>query len=159
MSTAGKNFFVEHRVKALANVFLMGRNSIATYTLPDFGEIDMLARYLPEGDEQEKLFGVILKGASIPLTTEQAASSHLNQWRRHNKHIQKFPFPVLILIFSMHDDSGYYDWQLQPVVSFGNEAELKVNSSFTVQKADKKALDAITKQIDAWYEKQLGWYI
>ncbi len=105
MSTAAKNFLIEHRVKALANVFLMGRNSIATYTIPDFGDVDLLARYLPEGEEPEKLFAVIVKGTASPLNSERDAAIYLNQWASR-KHVQYLPFPVLILVFSMVNDEG-----------------------------------------------------
>lgn len=158
MSTAAKNFLIEHRVKALANVFLMGRNSIATYTIPDFGDVDLLARYLPEGEEQEKLFAVILKGTSSPLPSEQEAAAFLNHWARTKKHVQYFPFPVLILVFSMANDEGYYAWQFEPVVRLGDPL-LKLHRSFEAHKATKKGLDTINKQIDDWYLKNCRRYI
>jgi hypothetical protein len=151
MSTAAeKNVLVEHRVKALANVFLMGRNTIATYTFPDFGDIDLLARYLPAAGEQEKLFGVILKGTPNPLNSEQEAAGFLNQWAKARKRVQYLPFPVLILAFSMVNDEGYYAWRLEPVVKLGDPL-LRLNRSFKAHKTTRKGLDTITDEIDGWY--------
>lgn len=150
MSTVGKNYFIDHRVNALANVFLMGRNSITTCELPNFGELDLLARYVPDEDEYEKLFAVILKGTPEPLPTPQIAASYLNRWRKSHKSIQFWPFPVLVLVFSMQDDEGYFAWQIEPKVTLG-QAQLKRNTSFTPERATKKGLDAITKNIEQWY--------
>jgi hypothetical protein len=154
MSTVEKNYFVEHRVKALANVFLMSRNSIVTYEVTNFGEVDLLARYLPEGDTYEKLFAVILKGTTQPLPDEHHATNFLNSWAKQGyKRIQLFPFPVMILAFSMQNDDGYYAWRLEPTCSLGG-AQLRYNRSFSPQRANKKGLDSVSKLIDDWYDKE-----
>jgi hypothetical protein len=152
MSKVENQYFLEHRVKALANVFLMGRNSIATYQIPDFGDIDLMARVLPEGEEYEKLFGVILKGTPGPLPSEREAASFLRQWDSHRKYVHKFPFPVLILVFSMRDDDGYFAWEFEPYLNYG-EPVLKHCTEFKVERTTKRGLDAITRALDAWYTK------
>lgn len=158
MSTVAKNFLVEHRINALANVFLMGRNSISTYAMQNFGDVDLLARYLPEGDEQEKLFAVIVKGTPHALNSEQEASLFFNQWSKTKKRVQYLPFPVLMLAFSMVNDEGYYAWRLEPVFTRG-EPLLKLNTNFKAHKATKKGLDAITEVINGWYLEQFRQFI
>jgi hypothetical protein len=126
--------------------------------MPDFGEIDLLSRYLPEGDEQEKLFAVIAKGTSNPLPGEQEAASYLNQGTRAKKRVQFFPFPVLVVVFSMVDDDGYYAWQFEPIVRLG-EPLLKFNKRLNPRRANRRGLDAITRDVDEWYQQQYRQFI
>ena len=144
--------FVEHRAKALATVFLTARNNIRTYDVKDFGGIDFLARIDPVGGRFERLFGVVLKSTTNPLPTEKHANNLLNSWARQTPLLQVFPFPVLILIFSMQEDDGYYDWQVEPLASIQQPA-LNIKSTFKTARTNKKALDIISQEIEMWYSK------
>src|SRR4051812_11471239 len=64
---------IEHRVVALATVFLTGRRDVQVFSADLGGEIDLIAKILSD-DPYEKLFGVILKGTSRPLPGEREAS-------------------------------------------------------------------------------------
>jgi hypothetical protein len=153
VSTIDRNLFLDHRARALANVFLMGRISIMPLEISDFGDVDLLARILPDEDSYEKLFGVIIKTTTSPLSSEQAAIAYLNQWARAKKKAYFFPFPILVLVFSMLTDDGYFAWRLEPDLTDGRPT-LKVNTIFDVQRATKKGLDALTKSVDEWYSQQ-----
>ena len=154
MSTTDRNQFVDHRARALAKVFLMARNSIMPIEImAEFSDLDLLARILPEEDVYEKLFGVIIKATTTPLPTEESAKTYLNQWARARKKDHIFPFPILVLVFSMLTDDGYYAWRIAPDLTDGTPT-LKVNTAFETQRTNKRGLDVLTRSLEEWYSQQ-----
>jgi hypothetical protein len=144
--------FIEHRVRALATVFLTGRNNVQTFSMDELGDLDFLCRIVSYDDEEyEMFFGVILKGTSESLSSEHYAAIHLNSWGRRRKIVQKYPFPVLALLFSMKDDEGYFAWEIEPNTDASNKPVLLLHERFTCQRANKAGLDTIVDRVRSWY--------
>jgi len=143
-----QSFMIEHRTQALTTVLLTGRNNIEVVSLPELGELDMLCRIVSYGEEAEMPFGVIQKGTSETLVNERLAESYLNSRFRGLKTAKRYPFPVLIIIFSMQSDDGYYSWRVEPAIS--NAApQLILNERLTCEKATKSGLDSIIAKLRA----------
>jgi hypothetical protein len=144
------SFMIEHRTQALTTVFLTGRNNIEVINLPNLGELDMLCRIVSPGEEYEMLFGVIGKGTSEVLVSARLAETYLNSRLRGLKAVKTYPFPVLVIIFSMQSDDGYYSWKIEPTVS-DSAPGLILNDRFSCERATKTGLDSIIEKVRAWY--------
>jgi hypothetical protein len=148
--TKEQSFMIEHRTRALATVFLTGRNNVEVIRLPDLGELGMLCRVVSDGEQYEMPFGVIQKATSEPLASERLAEMHLNSRFRALKAVKKYPFPVLIVLFSMQSDDGYYSWRMEPEISEGAPV-LILNERFTCEKATRTGLDSVVERVRSWY--------
>jgi hypothetical protein len=142
---------IEHRAQALATVFLTGRNNVEVIRLPDLGELDMLCRVVSDDDSRQMPFGVILRATSDPSANERWAEMHLNSRFRGPKAAVKYPFPVLVLLFSMPSDDGYYAWRMEPELSASTPV-LILNERFACEKASRSGLDSIVEKVRSWYE-------
>jgi hypothetical protein len=148
--------FIVHRVEALAYVYLTRRNDLVVmkHDDPEEGELDLLVRINVPGPKQFRYFGVILKGTSKFLSTEDA-SRELNTYFRQNAKQRgaiQYPFPVIALIFSMENDEGFYAWRNEPQVLDGTHPILKMHPSVSCEKFSKPALDQVVNQSIEWYD-------
>ena len=144
------SFMIDHRTQALTTVFLTGRNNIEVINLADLGELDMLCRIVSSEAEHEMLFGVIGKGTSEALVNERLADTYVNSRLRGLKTVKTYPFPVLVVIFSMQSDDGYYSWKIEPTVSDATPG-LIMHDRFTCGRATKTGLDSIIDKVRTWY--------
>jgi hypothetical protein len=140
---------IEHRTQALATVFLTGRNNVEVIPLQDLGDLSMICRILTDEDDSDMIFGVIHGGTSEPLS-ERSAERYLNSRFRALKAVKQYPFPVLILLFSMQSDDGFFCWRMEPDVSEGFPVLIR-NDRMTCEKANRTSLDSIVERVRAWY--------
>ena len=149
-----KTSFIEHRIQALATVFLTGRNNVETYSLNMEDGPDLLARVISPEDDFEMFFGVILTGTSEELSTGAQAAAYLNAWfeGHDGKLIRRRPFPVIALIFSMQRDDGFYAWLDEPIVEATSLPGLRSHSQIECSRANRHGLDRIVNQIRLWYK-------
>jgi hypothetical protein len=157
MSTT--NVFVEHRVRALASVFLTRRPDVEVIDLGD-GVPQILVRVLPDqlGEDEDRdlylAFGCILRGTSTALASEAEADKFLNLWRRHRRSETnpRFCFPVLVLVFSMVEDQGYAAWYADPVVDPEGCPALLHARTFSCSRLQRDSLEQIVAKVTAWYQ-------
>jgi hypothetical protein len=64
-----------------------------------------------------------------------------------------YSFPVIVVLFSMPNDKGFYSWQIEPVFHRTTEPRLKVHDHASCLSFDRKALDVIVKKVNAWHDK------
>jgi hypothetical protein len=145
------SIMIEHRTQALATVFLTGRNNVDVISLRDLGDLSMICRILTDEDNAEMVFGVIHGGVAGPIESERWAEKWLNTYSpRALKTVKKYPFPVLILLFSMQSDEGVFSWRMEPDISEGVPA-LILNERFACEKATRTGLDSVLKRVRSWY--------
>ncbi len=148
--TRTQSFMIEHRTQALTTVFLTGRNNVDVIPLRDLGGLSMICRILTHDEDMEMVFGVIHGGTSEPLAGERAAEKLLNSRLRASKAARQYPFPVLVLLFSMQSDDGFFAWRMEPDVSQGVPI-LMLNERLTCEKATRTGLDDVVERIRSWY--------
>jgi hypothetical protein len=142
--------FVERRVELLSSVFLTSRNDIEVFPIEFGGDVTQIAKIITADDRNEKIFGIISKGSVGSLKTEAEATRFLNKDRARTQ-VRQFPFPVLVLAFSMVDDEGYYAWQSEPTDSDGVPKVL-IHEKLACKRAKRNALDLIVEKVIIWYE-------
>jgi hypothetical protein len=143
--------FVDRRVELLSSVFLTSRPDVEVSSIEFGGDVTQIARIITADDRNERIFGIISKGSVGSLKSAAEAGKFLNKGRSRNQ-IRQFPFPVLVLAFSMVGDEGYYAWQAEPSVSENGVPVLLVHTKLDCRRADRKALDLIVEQVFAWHD-------
>jgi hypothetical protein len=113
--------YVTQRAELLANLALTRRKDVQLVSFADreAAGIDLLARIEEPvlNGQVFPSFGVKILGTSEPLEDEQSANRYLN---RHGKHRPRRGFllcPLVVLLFSMEGDVGYFSWLMEPQVS------------------------------------------
>jgi hypothetical protein len=152
------NAFIGHRTEALAKVFLTRRPDIVALPF-EHGDLDLFVSIDPHPEDSIRGFtgfGVILSGTDRALPTEEAATQYANAaWRARTKNAKAktvYFLPVVLLLFSMEKDQGYYAWVTEPYV---DEREglpkLKVVDRLVCTKLERDSLDEIVSRVKDWY--------
>ena len=164
MSDDDRNKFTWHRTEALARVFLTRR---ADVEVAPFGSgiesgIDLYVRIIPskEGDPGGLFgFGVQLRGTGISLPDEAAANRygrHLRPGKIHGREreFQQYYFPVLVLLFTMDEDRGYYAWVTEPILAADEcKPHLRRATKLEFSRIQRDTIDDIVERVRGWYKE------
>lgn len=142
---------IGHRTQALATVALTRRDDVRLLEFPDDVVFDFFLRVLPEASEQDQFMGtaVVVKGTSKPLDDEGAASEFAARTLERLASRPRFYFPVLMTVFSMQQDKGYYCWLAKPNVKDGPRIE--EYGPIRCHALDRDGLDRIVDDVRQWY--------
>jgi len=145
---------VGRRSELLATVALTRRLDIEVHRMDLDSGIDFMGIIRPEPDEELQgllLFGVVVKGTAKPLPSHLAAEKFFRAISSKSGSINgKYFLPVIVLLFSMNHDEGYFSWLVEPDVE--TEALIQ-HPDLTFTPFDLKQLDQMTSRIKKWYEQ------
>jgi hypothetical protein len=151
------NSFIEQRARILAMVQLTTRTDLHVDDLAEDSGFDLLVRIAPEGEARQfiKAFGVELKGTIRPVRDTEDAARHLRggSSKKRGSPLPKYSFPVLVLLFSMQDDRGYYAWRAEPAIARTTEPRLRIHETLLFSNFDRVAVGEIVARVDEWYDK------
>ncbi len=101
------------------------------------------------------LFGVALKGTIQSIRDAKEATQILGTMYREKSSDPslRYPFPVVVLLFSMQDDSGYYAWLVEPVGVREGEPKLKLHGSPNCEPFNRTSLSYLIARVNDWYLK------
>src|SRR5437016_4682124 len=136
-----------HRSEALAFVTLTRVPTIKPVRF-DIGQVDFLA--VIQELTQFRFFGVIVKG-TMDVKSARDANVHgrrLNVDQRLTGLI--YPFPTIVLLFSMDQEIGYYAWHMEPTVNEEDSPLLVKHESLNFHLCDQKALESIVASVEEW---------
>lgn len=158
MATATVSDFVDHRVHTLASVVLTRRREV-TVTPIDVGPLDLLVQIsrlqTVKGEEVDSLFPFfcILKGTEQELPNSQQAKRYLKTlWNKTTgKKSARYSLPVLVLLFSMVDDQGYFAWHSYPKLKM-ESPEIDYPELFDCESINRHTTDAIIQSVIEWYD-------
>lgn len=149
--------FINNRATMLANVFLTRKPTTQVNRL-DLGHVQLLVNDLPPKTELVRSFGVILWGTGKKLANEEDATKFANShWcggtdTAHDD-LPHFFMPILVLVFSVEEDLGYYAWAWEPSFdSPPHSTTLRKPERLTCTKIHSDSLDKILSNVGAWYE-------
>lgn len=152
------NAFIAHRTEALATVYLTRRQDV-TVTPFQRGHLDLFVTVTPDEDESPRGFlnlGVIAWGTDKALDSTAAADQFANaKWRNKSKRQRDetiYYFPVILMLFSMVNDEGYFAWVTEPSTRQGAGGPTLAHlERLTFSKLDRGVLDKIIAKVKAWY--------
>jgi hypothetical protein len=153
MSEATKAEMIGRRSELLATVVLTRRLNVDVHPLGAHDQgIDLICTIRP--DPGEKLhgflpFGAFVWGTAEALETEEEATRYA---RSHKKDFNKqlFFMPVIVLLFSMMNDTGYVSWLVRP----GKDSDkLYRCKNLVFKQFDIRRLDKMVNSIKKWYQR------
>src|SRR5437870_5327547 len=110
--------FLRKRVQALAVMYLTRRKDLIVEEASADTGLDLIARFVPEGKEGTRQFGVALRGVWSSGTQDQIGKL-LGRSLREVQRSGPFAFPVSLFFFTMEGNQGWYAWVAEPVVEAG----------------------------------------
>jgi hypothetical protein len=95
-------------------------------------------------------FGIEVNGTTEALDDEQAATRYAK--RHHERDLKGLWFcPIVLFLFSMEGDQGYYSWLLEPAVSKERTPSLTKVAHLEMNKISKKSIDDLIEQVVEWF--------
>jgi hypothetical protein len=143
---------VGHRSELLARVALTRRLNIDVFDFDLGGEmgIDLLCAIRDTNVPGFLPFGVLVWGTAEPLDTPTELARHVRNRRRKLEKRPRYFMPVIVLLFSMHNDEAYFAWLVEPSET---TAQLVDVAEPEFKTFDVKQLDRITRRITHWYKR------
>jgi hypothetical protein len=149
-----KNKVIEERAELLARVALTRRDDIAAITF-HAAELDLFATINDEPARGLCGFGVMVWGTEKPLLNESEATKHLRlrwrQWQKDVAYLTTYSFPVIVLLFSMHNDEAYYAWISKPRLDKG-VPRLEMKEELEAFEFGRRSLDHVVNSVKSWYD-------
>jgi hypothetical protein len=148
MMSAPQPWYLTKRAEALAVVHLARRGELRVErNVFDHGP-NLLVSILREGAFTGRQFGVELKARTSSARPPRMDAASL---RRERERYQDMPFPVVLFLFVMMDDGGFYRWIVEPRVEDG-AAGLNRDTGFSFEALTETALERIVGAVNAWYD-------
>jgi hypothetical protein len=146
------NPMVGRRSELLARVALTRRLNIDVFGFDMGGEmgIDLLCSIRARTVPGFLPFGVLVWGTSDPLDTSEELAKHIRgRGKKLDKRTRYF-FPVIVLLFSMHNDKEFYAWLVEPCE---NSTHLVDVVDLDFKPFDTRQLDRVIRRITNWYNR------
>jgi hypothetical protein len=156
MSTTVVEDYVAKRAELLANLVLTRQKGVVVFrfqdpedagmhllaTLPSIGGVDTGLPVLPR-------IGVEVLGTEESLKTEADATAYVRKDRRDRQGF--FLGPIVLLLFSMEGDAGYFGWIMEPRVSKSEGPTLTRVVAPAMTKITKTSTEVIFRESETWY--------
>lgn len=148
--------YTEQRAHLLARLVLTRRKDLRVYSLNEAEDvgIDMIVHIAKEipGLPANPYFGVQIKGTSSSLENEAAASRIGQQAARAVQARAFILAPIVLLVFSMEEDRGYWGWVMEPSVDGPQSPSLTRTDRMEMQRITKQSTESLVECVTAWFE-------
>jgi hypothetical protein len=150
MSSASQ--MVGHRSELLARVALTRRLNIDVFNMDVGGEmgIDLLCSIRDPTVPGFLPFGVLVWGTSNSLDTSEDLAKHVRGRRKKFDKRTRYFIPVIVLLFSMHNDREFYAWLVEPREGSTHLVDV---ADLDFKPFDTKQLDRVNRRITNWYKR------
>ena len=99
----------------------------------DFG-VDLWVTLNLEDKEGHRKFGVELRGGWKAVTAAHANKVLYTSMQKMLRY-GPFPFPVVLFLFTMENNEGWYTWAAEPVISSGITSSLSITAKLSVARS------------------------
>lgn len=152
MLSKNEPWYLEQRTKNLAIMYLTRRQDLTvTYQDSKHG-LDLIVAIGQNGDYTGRIFGVKLQAASTSNEATRGVSK--TWWHKAQALFEDTPFPIIVTIFTMEDDQGYYGWLKEPQLDENGNVRLSLTPDYTLSKLVDSDLDAIVAKVNNWYDSK-----
>jgi hypothetical protein len=146
-----KKQFVGERAKALTTVLLTRREDLLIEETKSENGLDYTVQIRSGDFSGQRPFGILLRATMTPVTIKQA-NQQLVPTMRSIKSIGTFHFPICVFYFTVKDDTGYYTWGVDPVVTKQQTPKLLYRSMPECKYLTDDSLDEIIDAVNVWYD-------
>jgi hypothetical protein len=147
--------FVAQRAETLAREFLTRRPDVDLHTF-DNDPVSFIVTLRPRRRSEARglmQFGVVVKGTKDHLASEKEATRFiLTSERKPGKLLPRYFIPVIAVVFSVAENSGYYAWLAEPFL-FDDGPKLIRRETTSCERIHQHTLDVIVDRVYAWYDK------
>lgn len=148
--------FVGQRAELLAKVVLTRRKDIHILDLGEKADvgINLIAQIMTPivGLPANPYFGVQVKGTANPLDDNKAANRMANHVVRDMTARAFLLTPIILMIFSMEGDQGYWGWVMEPFVDGPNNPSLHRTARMEMTEISNESLDDLCSKVISWFE-------
>ncbi len=162
MSTRAEAEYVGRRSELLAQLVLTRRKGVSVFSLGngDIG-IDLVAHLPPmpvKGLEKpiQSSLAVVVKGTSAALDREEDANSYAKRTWKPLSANALILSPVVVLLFSMEGDRGFYSWLMEPRLYGEGVPGLDFVETPDMTKITRKTIDHVFDEVESWYTMMAG---
>jgi hypothetical protein len=158
MSTTATEDYVAKRAELLANLVLTRQKDVQVHRYQASADVgmDLIVQLPSVGAAKSQLFrpcfGVVVMGTDDSLETEVEATAYANRHWEDRPTMSFFVAPIVLFLFSMDGDKGYFSWVLEPKVTKTEGPTLTRVSSFEMTKITKASTEAIFRESAVWVE-------
>ncbi len=162
MSHLAESVLVGRRAELLAQLVLTRREGVSVFSINchDIG-IDLVALLPPKlikGLEKpiQPSLAVLVKGTSVELDREEDANSYA---KRNWKPLSANPLilsPVVVLLFSVEGDHGFYSWLMEPKLYGDGAPGLDFVETPDMTKITRKTIDEVFEKVASSYMMMAG---
>lgn len=150
MTHEAKELFIADRVRALATVVLTRRDDLTIAETKKSTGLDFHV-YIDREDKPMRLaLGVLLRGASPPMTAENA-NQLLVPTMGQFQGMRKFTYPVCLFFFTMRDEQAFFSWLAEPVLRASVPKLVHHVKASCVLLTDELLGEVIGRVVD-WYD-------
>lgn len=130
-------------------MYLTRRDDLSLYFEPSDMGIDLLVT-VKHKKKGQRMFGVELRGAKSPTTLE-GANKVLYPSVQKMLRYEAWPYPVVLIFFTMTDNKGYITWLSEPVAD-DHEWKLKRRETADCHELTTKELDGIIDKTHRYFD-------
>jgi hypothetical protein len=97
------------------------------------------------------VFGVQVKGTAQPLPDEKAANKYVASYWREWHSEGSYLFPIVLMLFSVEDDTGYFGWIMRPDVPDDGDPTLVKSNVPLLAKIQHGVMSTVFSRVYKWY--------
>lgn len=147
--------YTDRRAALLAEVVLTRRKDVQVIPLGEKADvgIDFIVQITTpiSGHPGNPSFGVRFHGTSKPLNDERAANRLANQVAETPARTPLLA-PIVLMVFSMEDDRGYWGWLMEPVGIGSSGPSLQSVLRMEMREINNESLEDLFSQVISWFE-------
>ena len=145
--------FIAQRAELLATLFLTRREEVEIVRLGDKSD-ELFDFYINVKAAEGKgntfgRIGVKTYGVSPAIADAAAAKKLVHKRIEDPQAMPRIPIPVVVMLFSMENDEGYYGWLKEPQVQ-GEHPLLVIPQTVDMKPLDTKAVNEIVDRSLEW---------
>ena len=160
MTTETIQHYTGQRAELLAHLVLTRRKDIQILSLGEKEGVgtDLITHIMKPiaGTNVNPYFGVQLKGTSNPLADVRAANRYANHSCREQMASGFILAPIVLMLFSMEGDKGYWGWVMEPFVDEQKSPSLQRALRLDMKEINNKSLDLLFSKVYSWFEAMVG---
>ena len=149
MTIEAKERFIGERVRALTAVILTRRADLTIAETKLSTGLDYHVCIEREDNPMRLAFGVLLRGASAPMTPDNA-DKVLGPTMGQFRGMRTFTYPVCLFFFTMRDEKAYFSWLAEPVLNGDGPRLIRHDRAACVELTDD-LLDRVVESVVGWY--------
>lgn len=150
MAVSVQQRLMRERAQALATILLTEQKDVVVDDVREEIGIDLMVRLGRRSGLRQ--LGVELRYVMEPLTAAEANRVIRPTLATHAATFGPFPVPVVMFLFTMRDDAGWYTWVSEPDTPSAGVSRLLLRESPACVGLDTHSVAELLGKVDRWYD-------